>query len=119
MFEGHMDAHHAILPIGEARCASVSCAVCANPSAGTRLELARIRGIHFEGWQPSASPARDRRKEEFVDRIRHDMSSDPTGDPDRAVAAVVSLLDRRLDHGEISQVRNSMTTAPPNLWPVH
>lgn len=37
-----MDAHHTILPIGEARCASVSCSVCAALSAGTRLELARL-----------------------------------------------------------------------------
>lgn len=37
-----MDAQHTIHPIGEARCASVSCTVCAALSAATRLELARL-----------------------------------------------------------------------------
>lgn len=78
-----------------------------------------VRGIYFEGWKPSDTPVRDRRKEAFVDRIRQDMANDPPGDPDRAIAAVFRLLDRHLDQGEIVQVKASMKKALRQLWPTH
>lgn len=80
---------------------------------------ALLRGIYFEGWKPSAAPAGDRRKEEFVRRIEQAMAGDPPDDPDRAIAAVFALLERHLDAGELLQVRNSMKRALRQLWPVH
>lgn len=78
-----------------------------------------IRGIYFEGWRPSETPVWSRRKEEFVDRIQADMANELLDDPDRAIAAVFSLLDRHLDRGEIDQVRNSMKKGLRQLWPAH
>lgn len=80
---------------------------------------ALIRGIYFEGWRPSETPVWSRRKEDFVDRIQGDMANEPLDDPDRAIAAVFSLLDRHLDRGEIDQVRNSMKKGLRQLWPAH
>jgi uncharacterized protein (DUF2267 family) len=78
-----------------------------------------IRGIYFEGWKPSESPAWDRRKDEFVDRVQGEMANDAIGDPDYAIAAVFRLLDRHLDRGEVEQVRNAMKKALRRLWPTH
>ncbi|WP_180899834.1 DUF2267 domain-containing protein [Martelella soudanensis] len=80
---------------------------------------ALVRGIYFEGWKPLETPVRDRRKEQFVARIQHDMASDPLDEPDWAIAAVFGLLDRHLDQGEIAQVRTSMKKALRQLWPTH
>mgnify|MGYP000843840655 FL=1 len=76
-----------------------------------------IRGVYFDGWRPRHTPATDRSKESFVERIRRDMANDPLGDPDRAIAAVFRLLDRHLDEGELVQVRNAMKKALRQLWP--
>jgi uncharacterized protein (DUF2267 family) len=79
---------------------------------------ALIRGIYFEGWKPSSTPADDRRKETFVRRVMDEMSNDPPDDAEEAIAAVFALLDRHLDSGELVQVRSSMKKALRQLWPI-
>ena len=79
---------------------------------------ALIRGIYFEGWKPSKTPASDRRKETLVRRVLDKMSNDPPDDADEAIAAVFALLDRHLDSGELLQVRSSMKKALRQLWPL-
>ncbi|MEC5292930.1 DUF2267 domain-containing protein [Aurantimonas sp. C2-6-R+9] len=76
-----------------------------------------IRGIFFEGWQPSATPAWNRTKEDFVARVENDLRDDPFDDTEEAIAAVFRLLDRHISEGEITQVRNSMRKALRELWP--
>jgi len=76
-----------------------------------------IRGIYFEGWKPLETPAWERKKESFIDRVQDAFSDDLLNDPDRAVAAVFRLLDRHVSHGEIVQVRNSMKKTLRDLWP--
>lgn len=76
-----------------------------------------IRGIYFEGWKPLESPVRDRRKEDFMERIQYAFADELLNDPEAAVAAVFSLLDRHVSRGEIVQVRNSMKKSMRELWP--
>lgn len=77
-----------------------------------------IRDIYFEGWKQRETPVWDRRKEEFVARINEGFRNDALDDPDEAVAAVVSVLDRHVSHGEIEEVRNSMKKSLRALWPM-
>lgn len=76
-----------------------------------------IRGIYFEGWKPLETPVRDRKKADFLSRVRDAFSDDLLNDPDAAVAAVFRLLDRHISRGEIVQVRNSMKKSMRELWP--
>lgn len=76
-----------------------------------------IRGIWFEGWKPRETPVWDRSKEEFVARIEEAFRDDGLDDPDEAIAAVFSLLDRHVSQGEIEEVRNSMKKSLRALWP--
>lgn len=76
-----------------------------------------IRCIYFEGWKPLDTPVWNRRKEDFMDRIRTTFADDLSTDPELAVAAVFRLLDRHISHGEIVQVRNSMKKSLRELWP--
>lgn len=76
-----------------------------------------IRGIYFEGWKPKETPVWDRRKEEFVARIKEAFRDDGLDDPDEAIAAVFSVLERHVSRGEIEEVRNSMKKSLRALWP--
>ena len=78
-----------------------------------------IRGIYFEGWDPSASPVWNRTKEEFVARVERDFTNDPLDDAEIAIGAVFRLLDRHISSGEITQVRSSMRKSLRKLWPAH
>ncbi|TPJ54752.1 DUF2267 domain-containing protein [Mesorhizobium sp. B2-6-4] len=76
-----------------------------------------IRGIYFEGWNPSG-PACERKKSDFVLSVRTSFGYDDDVDFDVAINAVFKLLDRHISRGEIVQVRNSMKKSLRKLWPV-
>ena len=78
-----------------------------------------IRGVYFEGWNPSLSPAKERKKRDFVIRVERDFGYDTNADFDVAINAVFRLLDRHISRGESFQVRNSMKKALRELWPAH
>jgi uncharacterized protein (DUF2267 family) len=76
-----------------------------------------VRGIFFEGWRPADTPAWDRKKQDFIDRVAFEMRDDMPSYPDDAITAVFGLLTRHLDIGEIDQVRKSMKKPLRDLWP--
>ena len=76
-----------------------------------------IRGIYFEGWKPLETPAKDRKKADFISRVQDAFSDDLLNDPDAAVRAAFRLLHRHISYGEIVQVRNSMKKSLRDLWP--
>ena len=78
---------------------------------------ALVRGIYFEGWKPSETPVWNRKKEDFIARIQEAFSDDLLNDPDEAVAAVFSLLDRHVSYGEIEDIRHSMKKPLREFWP--
>lgn len=64
-----------------------------------------VRGIFYEGWNPSATPVRERSKAGFLAQIEPLFRTDPLGDPDHAVGAVLDVLDNRISEGEMQHVR--------------
>jgi len=75
-----------------------------------------LRGVYFEGWDPSAAPTRPRGKADFVARVAANFSREPLEDAEGAVAAVFDLLRRRLSEGEIEQVVHSLRKPLRELW---
>ncbi len=76
-----------------------------------------VRGIYYEGWNPSATPVHPRGKDDFVMRVREAFTREPLEDPEAGIAAVFKMLDSQVTEGEISQVRNSMRKELRDLWP--
>lgn len=66
-----------------------------------------VRGIYFEGWNPSASTC-EHKKRDFVLSVRSSFGYDEEVDFDLAINAVFNLLDRHGSHGEVLLVRDSM-----------
>jgi uncharacterized protein (DUF2267 family) len=76
-----------------------------------------VRGIYYEGWNPSATPVHPRNLEDFIGRIEKAFAKEPLEDPVEAVSAVFALLARHVTNSEIVQVRNSMHRRLRELWP--
>ena len=76
-----------------------------------------IRGIYFEGWNPSATPVPERKLEQFYERIQHEFRTDPLKNPQLCVSAVFAVLSEHVSKGEIDEVKNSMRKELRNLWP--
>lgn len=64
-----------------------------------------LRGIYYEGWNPSRTPVRERSREGFISRVQASFVPDPMGDAEHAIRAVFWLLDRHVSEGEMEDVR--------------
>ena len=75
---------------------------------GAQLPI-MIRGIYYEGWNPSKTPVTERSREGFVDKVQDAFRTDPLGDAPEAIAAVMAVFDARISDGEMKNVRNSFS----------
>lgn len=78
-----------------------------------------IRGMYFEGWNPSKKPSRIRKKDEFVDLVTKNFTSYDLGeflDPEDIVRAVLKVLWNHISEGEIEDVIRSLPDDLRELW---
>mgnify|MGYP006280622705 CR=1 FL=1 len=68
-----------------------------------------IRGIYYEGWDPSKTPVKERHRDGFIARVQADFETDPMGDAPEAIGAVMAVLDEHVSKGEMAQVKNTFT----------
>jgi uncharacterized protein (DUF2267 family) len=73
-----------------------------------------IRGIYFEGWDPSRVPVKAGR-EEFLRRIREEFRYDVQGGVESVVHTVIGALRRYVTDDEWDDIRASM---PKDLAPI-
>lgn len=66
-----------------------------------------VRGIYYEGWDPSSAPAKIDRAG-FVDRVRQDFRYDVDGGAERLIMIVSQVLRRHVSDGEWRDVRASV-----------
>ncbi|MBC57539.1 MAG: hypothetical protein CL814_11475 [Confluentimicrobium sp.] len=76
-----------------------------------------VRGIYYEGWNPSKTPVTERSRDGFIDRVQAAFRTDPMGDAPEAIAAVMTLLDARISAGEMEDVRGTFTRQIRTLFP--
>jgi uncharacterized protein (DUF2267 family) len=74
-----------------------------------------IRGIYYEGWDPSSTPVRYHKFPEFIDRMADETPFNDAGDASKAINAAASVLRRHVTEGEIEDIRS---TLPKDLQPV-
>ena len=76
-----------------------------------------VRGMFFEGWQPSHTPVRDRKAEHFVAAIEEHVAGvlDWRGAED--IVAVLLMLNNRISDGEIRDVKANLPQSIRDMWP--
>ena len=81
-----------------------------------------VRGIYFEGWNPTNALAKDRSRESFLSRTEHALeralwNEDHQIDTEKAARAVLRVLSDRISAGEVEQVRHVLPEPIRELWP--
>lgn len=76
-----------------------------------------VRGVYFEGWDPSRSPAKNREMEDFIARVCKAFQKDRLDDPEEAIGIIFSFLNTRISAGEINDIRNSLRKSVREIWP--
>lgn len=75
-----------------------------------------IRGLYFEGWVPSRTPAHPRGSEAFLERIVAAFEGNPLTDPDIAIASVFAVLRRQIGTEQYDQIVMAMRKPMRDLW---
>jgi uncharacterized protein (DUF2267 family) len=76
-----------------------------------------IRGVFFEGWNPSQTPNRLHDPDEFASKVMKTLGKHPEIHATNATRAVFALLNRRISAGEIDDVIGIMPRKLRSLWP--
>ena len=76
-----------------------------------------IRGVYYEGWDPSKTPVHLRDKVDFIARVSEAFTGDQLDDPEEAVSIIFSFLNTRISAGEINDVRQSLRKNLRDIWP--
>lgn len=76
-----------------------------------------VRGIYYEGWNPSETPLKVRHKEEFLAPVAHALAGRPGTEPEASARTVLALLTRHLSAGEIADVVGTMPADIRELFP--
>ena len=83
---------------------------------GAQLPLL-IRGLYYEGWDPSSTPVKERRREAFLHHIAADFRADRGAYPEGIAWAVFKVLERHVSSGEIEDVLHVLPREIRSLWP--
>lgn len=77
-----------------------------------------IKGLYFDGWDPSATPVKARTKEEFLALVKKRLQRGVLdADPERVTGAVFKLIAERVSEGEVRDVRGILPAEIAELWP--
>lgn len=77
-----------------------------------------VRGIYYEGWNPSKTPVKDRDRDLFLERVGGAFERANTDGiyPEPAARAVFRVLSRHVTAGEVNDVRSSLPEEIRALW---
>jgi len=76
-----------------------------------------IRGIYFDGWNPSRGPGKARSREKFLALVNEELQHIRPIDPEDACRAVFSVLNHYVSPDELDEVRQSLPGKIRALWP--
>ncbi len=70
-----------------------------------------VRGFYFEGWKPHGKPTRERRKDQFLAKVRREMRRGPAlnvEDSEQMARAVLHTVKRHLGDGTMERLRKTL-----------
>ncbi len=112
--DDHQPAYHAFRVVLHALRDRLTVAEAADLSAQLPM---LIRGLYDEGWNPGATPVRERKKEDFLRHIATAFPGHAETYPEEVAWAVFKVLERHVSAGEIRDVLQVLPAELRSLWP--
>ncbi len=76
-----------------------------------------IRGMFFEGWQPSHTPVKDRDADIFLTAIEKKVGDVQEWRGSEDITCVFEILNARISEGEIADVKANVPKRIRDIWP--
>jgi uncharacterized protein (DUF2267 family) len=91
-------------------------------TAGEAVDLAAqlpmlVRGFYYEGWRPSETPLRERKKADFLAHIAAAYRDEPHTDVEAVARAVFRVLAKHVTAGEVKDVKSMLPAELRAMWP--
>jgi uncharacterized protein (DUF2267 family) len=84
---------------------------------GAQLPLL-VRGTYYEQWHLTREPERIRDPDEFLARIGEKLAGSRPVNTRDATRAVLRVLSRHVDRGQVVKVREALPQQIRDLWPL-
>ena len=75
-----------------------------------------IRGIYYEGWNPSKTPTSESTREAFLAHVAENLNPSVDGDPEQVTRAAFKVLADHVTSGEIEHVQGNLPSDLQALW---
>jgi uncharacterized protein (DUF2267 family) len=75
-----------------------------------------IRGIYYEGWNPSQNPHK-RTREAFLSYVAENFQNDPDVNPEDVIRSVLTVISAHIPEGEIADIKAGLPEELKGLWP--
>jgi uncharacterized protein (DUF2267 family) len=82
---------------------------------GAQLPLL-VRGVYYEGWDPTYQPHKERHKEGFLAPIGQHFSRDPEVNAEQVARAVFKVLAHHVSAGELDDIQHLLPKELKELW---
>ena len=76
-----------------------------------------IRGLFYEGWDPTGKPTKERREAQFLAHIAKELPRAEPSDVERGTRAVLDVLSKRIDRGAAVKIAIIFPEELLKFWP--
>jgi uncharacterized protein (DUF2267 family) len=76
-----------------------------------------LRGLFYEGWDPTGKPTKERHEAQFLAHIARELPRADEGEVEQGVYAVFDLLSKRVDRGAAVKLAGILPQEMRKFWP--
>ena len=76
-----------------------------------------LRGLYYEGWDPTDKPTKERHQEAFLAHIARELPRAEEGEVEQATLAVLDVLSKHIDRGAAVKIAGMFPQDLRRFWP--
>ena len=76
-----------------------------------------LRGLYYEGWDPTDKPTKERHEEEFLANVARELPRAEEGEVEQGVLAVLDVLSKHVDRGAAVKIAAMFPQDLRKFWP--
>lgn len=76
-----------------------------------------LRGLYYEGWDPTSKPTKERHEEAFLAHIERELPRAVEDEVEQDVLAVLDVLSKHIDRGAAVKIAGMFPQELRRFWP--
>jgi len=76
-----------------------------------------LRGVYYEGWDPTGKPTKERHEEAFLAHIARELPRAGADEVEQGTYAVLNVLSKQIDRGAVVKLAGMFPQELRKFWP--